>query len=415
MGKITKSCTVKIVEQRADGGRILISTPAVDRDKDRVMPLGVRADTYLKNPVVQWGHDYSSPFSTIGKTTNLEVTPDGIVADFELRPAANEQDPQNVVRLLWDGGWVRAASIGFIPRNGTKNEFGGMDFTDVELLEWSLVSIPANQEALRLAVKGLDPGDQLVAPEGLQAEAIPTETPAQARAWVRRLEVESPAGKQTVFGCAYTRTVDFADDATTLAINADGECEEIPHPNAGKTVTYTDITFVPPVELAFDDAAFGCSGSASEDELLKAWGGDFQLVSKGDVIAELPIDAEQKQVGAGIEINKLTRNVVQRAKKQSLHVIRKRALIETKRGRVLSAANESELRGALDDIDAGSERIRTVLSQVDGEPEQAGKTISIRVDGEEIDRVPMPAVMPAGISDEAVAAMLGDLVKAFKP
>ena len=97
MGKITKTCAVKIVEQRNDGGRILISTPAVDRDRDRVLPLGVRADTYLKNPVVQWGHDYSSPFSTIGRTTNLEITPDGIVADFELRPAANDQDPQNVV------------------------------------------------------------------------------------------------------------------------------------------------------------------------------------------------------------------------------------------------------------------------------------------------------------------------------
>lgn len=415
MGKITKTCTVKIVEQRADGGRILISTPAVDRDKDRVMPLGVRADTYLKNPVVQWGHDYSSPSSTIGRTKSLEITPDGIIADFELRPAANDQDPQNVVRLLWDGGWVRAASIGFIPRNGTKNEFGGMDFTDVELLEWSLVSIPANQEALRLAVKALDAGDQLVAkdaPAEQQAEA-----PAQPalRAWIRRLEVESPAGKQIVFGCTYARTADIPADATRLSINAFGECEEIPDPNAGKTITITDISFVPPVELAFDDAAYGCGGPTSEDELLHAWGGDFQVLSVGEIIDGLSIDTEQKQVGAGIEINRLTRKVVQRAKKQALHVIHKRALIETKRGRVLSAANESELRGALDDIDAGSERIRSVLSQVDSEPEQAGM-ISVQLDGQLIDRVPLPAITPAGISDEAVAAMLlGDLVKAFKP
>lgn len=408
MGKVTKTCAVKIVEQRNDGGRILISTPAVDRDKDRVFPGGVRSDTYMKNPVVQWGHDYSSPFSTIGKTTNLEITPDGIIADFELRPAANDQDPQNVVLLLWNGGWVRAASIGFIPRNGTKNEFGGLDFTEVELLEWSLVSIPANQEALRLAVKGLDDGDshgdvsQLVTAESEPAESS-AEAPVQlpARAWVRRLDVESPAGKQTVFGCAYTRTVDFAEDATTLAINADGECEEIPHPNAGKTVTYTDITFVPPVELAFDEAAFGCSGSASEDELLKGWGGDFQLVSKGDVIAELPVDPAQKQFGAGIEINKLTRSVVQRAKKQAIQAIHKRAAILNKRGRVLSAANESELRSALDDIDAGSERIRDVLAQVDSEADQSGKDI------ERAAQLPAP-------SDEAVAAMLGDLVKAFK-
>lgn len=404
MGKITKTCAVKIVEQRNDGGRILISTPAVDRDRDRVLPLGVRADTYLKNPVVQWGHDYSSPFSTIGRTTNLEITPDGIVADFELRPAANDQDPQNVVRLLWNDGWVRAASIGFIPRNGTKNEFGGMDFTDIELLEWSLVSIPANQEALRLAVKGLDAGDQLVAAEPAQQDISEIEASAP-RAWIRRLEVESPAGKQAVFGCLYTSTRDIPAGATTLNINDEGECEEVPHPDAGKTVTFTDISFVPPVELAFDDAAFGCSGKGNEDELLKGWSADFQVLSMGDVIASLDADPELKRIGAGIEINKLTRAVIQRAKKQAVQMIHKSIAILSKRGRVLSAANESELRSALDGIDAGSERIRTVLSQVDEEPAQAGKDAGAVV----------PALVALPIDDEAVAAMLGDLVKAFRP
>lgn len=404
MGKITKTCVVKIVEQRNDGGRILISTPAVDRDRDRVLPLGVRADTYLKNPVVQWGHDYSSPFSTIGRTTNLEITPDGIVADFELRPAANDQDPQNVVRLLWNDGWVRAASIGFIPRNGTKNEFGGMDFTDIELLEWSLVSIPANQEALRLAVKGLDAGDQLVAAEPAQQDISEIEASAP-RAWIRRLEVESPAGKQAVFGCVYTSTRDIPAGATTLNINDEGECEEVPHPDAGKTVTFTDISFVPPVELAFDDAAFGCSGKGNEDELLKGWSADFQVLSMGDVIASLDADPELKRIGAGIEINKLTRAVIQRAKKQAVQMIHKSIAILSKRGRVLSAANESELRSALDGIDAGSERIRTVLSQVDEEPAQAGKDAGAVV----------PALVALPIDDEAVAAMLGDLVKAFRP
>jgi len=37
-----------------------------------------------------------------------------------------------------------------------ENEFGGMDFVSWELLEWSLVPIPANQEALRLAIKSID-------------------------------------------------------------------------------------------------------------------------------------------------------------------------------------------------------------------------------------------------------------------
>lgn len=150
-----KTFDIKVKEQREDGGRILISTGSLDRDKDRVRPSGALVDSYMKNPVVQWGHNYRDPWATVGKTTSLEITKNGIVADFELRPPANDQDPQHIVRLLWNGGWIKTASIGFQPQGFDENEDGGRDFNSWELLEWSLVPIPANQEALRLAVKGI--------------------------------------------------------------------------------------------------------------------------------------------------------------------------------------------------------------------------------------------------------------------
>ena len=145
------------IQQKGDaGGRIVISTAGCDRDRDRVMSRGAVLDNYQKNPVVMWGHSYGAPADVIGRTTNIDVQDGGITADFELRPAANDQDPQNIVRLLWDGGWVRTASIGFRPIEMQPNEFGGNDITAWELLEWSLVPIPANQDALRLAAKALD-------------------------------------------------------------------------------------------------------------------------------------------------------------------------------------------------------------------------------------------------------------------
>lgn len=146
-----KEIDLSILETRKDGGKILISTPSFDRDADRVLPMGGRVDDYLKNPIVQWGHNYYDPWATIGRTTSLEITPDGLVADFELRPAANDLDPQNIVLLLWNGGWVKTASIGFKPEAAAPNERGGLDFTGWSLLEWSVVPIPANQDALRLA------------------------------------------------------------------------------------------------------------------------------------------------------------------------------------------------------------------------------------------------------------------------
>lgn len=170
MTVVHKVFGIEVVEATKSGGRIIINTASVDRDRDRVLPGGCRAENYLKNPVVQWGHEYRAPWSTIGKTVSMTIEADRITAEFELRPAANDQDPQNIIRLLWEGGWVRTASIGFIPRVGKQNDLGGYDFGEWELLEWSLVPIPANQDALRLAVKGMDAQtDELTQPEAATA------------------------------------------------------------------------------------------------------------------------------------------------------------------------------------------------------------------------------------------------------
>ena len=147
--------TFEIVKQEENGGEIVISTPAVDRDRDRVLPEGARTTSYMRNPVVQWGHNYAEPWATVGRTNALEIGTDGIKASFEFREAANDTDPLHIVRTLWDGGFVNTASIGFNPLQWEENDHGGFDFTEWELLEWSLVPIPANQEALRLAVKAL--------------------------------------------------------------------------------------------------------------------------------------------------------------------------------------------------------------------------------------------------------------------
>ena len=49
---------------------------------------------------------------------------------------------------------VNAASIGFIPGQFERNQFGGRDYLSWEWIETSLVPIPANSEAVRM-LKGL--------------------------------------------------------------------------------------------------------------------------------------------------------------------------------------------------------------------------------------------------------------------
>jgi hypothetical protein len=69
-------------------------------------------------------------------------------------------------------GYVRSASVGFLPRayvqNETRGGFMPMDFTEQELLEWSVVPVPSNPNALLGAKsKGID-----IAPLGEWLERV---------------------------------------------------------------------------------------------------------------------------------------------------------------------------------------------------------------------------------------------------
>lgn len=196
MSKIYKTFKFEVKERHADGGSITVSTSVVDRDKDRVFPSGAMIDNYLKNPVVQFAHNYRDPWATIGRSDSLTIGGDGIDSDFTLRPAANEQDPQNIIRLLWEKDFIRAASIGFNPdqEHTTENEFGGFDFKQWELLEWSLVAIPANQASLARMVKAL--GDS---PEGKRRTVMPCATCGNETEVSHTLALYTLVGKQPVF------------------------------------------------------------------------------------------------------------------------------------------------------------------------------------------------------------------------
>lgn len=131
------------------GFRVVISTPAVDRQGESVDQNLWDLESYLKNPVVLWAHDYGS--LPIGVATNLEKqVVDGqaaLVAEGKFAPEEANPFAQQV-RRLYDAGILRATSVGFIPssmRMDGKSESGN------ELLEFSFVPVPANAEALSLA------------------------------------------------------------------------------------------------------------------------------------------------------------------------------------------------------------------------------------------------------------------------
>lgn len=153
MGKIRKSVSIS-TRKSADGAdEIVISTPNYDRGNDRVYPMGALLENYQKNPVVMWLHDYSGKTASggipIAKCPYLKVTENGIIAG---PPQFLEGDPfAERVKNAWQQGYIKTASIGFNPVEYEENERGGYDYKTWEMLEWSLVPIPMNAEACKVA------------------------------------------------------------------------------------------------------------------------------------------------------------------------------------------------------------------------------------------------------------------------
>ncbi len=125
------------------GSRHRFSTGAVDRQRDVIHQSGWRLDNYKKNPLLLYAHNYQSV--PIGRVDGIRVEGDALVGalDFAPTPFANE------IRALVEGGYLNTFSVGFRPLKQAYNaERDGIDFLEQELLEISIVPVPANPNAL---------------------------------------------------------------------------------------------------------------------------------------------------------------------------------------------------------------------------------------------------------------------------
>jgi hypothetical protein len=109
---------------------------------------------YLKNPVFQDSHDYSTILRTIGKAVVTEVRGNQL---YQRVCFAVEANPlARIAYSMYRGGFLNAVSVGFIPiewENGGGHSGFARRYLKQELIETSAVAIPANPNALECAVK----------------------------------------------------------------------------------------------------------------------------------------------------------------------------------------------------------------------------------------------------------------------
>jgi phage head maturation protease len=136
----------------------VISTDSVDRDNEVLVPKGMDAEDFRKNPVVPWSHNTFQP--PIGKALWIKQGRKRITAKVRFATT----DLAEEVWQLFKGGFLNAFSVGFIPKEGrrpTPDDIkanpllaeASFMFTKWILTEFSPVTVPANAEALAIAVK----------------------------------------------------------------------------------------------------------------------------------------------------------------------------------------------------------------------------------------------------------------------
>ncbi len=154
--------TFEMAAVSGDGARtatFVASDESVDRYGDIIRASGWDLSHFKQNPVLLFGHDSSKV--PVGRVTDIGVEGTRLIATAEFRAEGKSAEADDVYDAL-QTGFLNAVSVGFLPTS-TPNPIWaaddlrhekwptGYEFTSQELLELSVVPVPANPQALALA------------------------------------------------------------------------------------------------------------------------------------------------------------------------------------------------------------------------------------------------------------------------
>jgi len=147
--RAAKQVVKKTHISEGDGFEFVLSDASPDRMGDVIEADGWDLVNFKRNPVALFNHNPNFP---IGKWINLRTEGGELRSVLRLAPEGTSPRIDEIRRLV-DADILRAVSVGFLPKQSeplTKSG-GGLRFRKQELVECSLVSIPANPNALAIA------------------------------------------------------------------------------------------------------------------------------------------------------------------------------------------------------------------------------------------------------------------------
>lgn len=146
-GKVVR----KVHAEPVIGREFVMSDETVDRMGDIILSTGWELENFKKNPIALFNHNPNWP---IGTWSNLRVQDGRLRGHLDLlqKGAIPRVDE---IHALIDAGILKAVSVGFSPLDREPIEkgdpFAGSRFKRQELVETSVVSVPANPNAIAVA------------------------------------------------------------------------------------------------------------------------------------------------------------------------------------------------------------------------------------------------------------------------
>ena len=195
--------------------RFVMSASSPDRVKDTIDPAAYKPHIG-KKLIALWQHDRDAP---IGFWENLKVDAGNLVGDIKF---ATTRLAEMVKTLLADGVPL-GASIGFRGK-GEARENGGVHFNQIDLIETSIVSVPAHPRAVQIAKQfgitlpsdaGQPPARARAAPQSTTADAArnPAGSHRTMNKTISELVVETQAAQVALVDKLAAESVKLGDAA----------------------------------------------------------------------------------------------------------------------------------------------------------------------------------------------------------
>ena len=342
----------KIHDETAGFGvPFVVSDSEVDRDNDRVMAKGLNLENFLaaKAPVLFAHNQRDLP---VARAPDTQRVGNRIKSTAQF-PSADLYEFGNTVGRLVLNDFLGAASIGFLPTEWKFIDSRGdwaVDFLKADLLEYSIVPVPANPRALvgaksmgielRSVVewceKTLDEGGAIVVPRSAVEEARKAAEGDRVVLSVGGWDITKSAPEQNE-SAAVEADEAAAEDAPSVAGDADeapAAAETAEEPAAEeKAAEADDIPDEAEVAFTANDLIKGMRDLAETVERLSERLGDIETETKSTESADVAEAGPAEEIADGglDALVGLPRNEVERIVDDMIANRRKAANIEHQR------------------------------------------------------------------------------------